>query len=105
MAKLYPFSVQKHAHDIEFRKNRVWNTLRDMESGEVPWDDKKYDVLTAHLEEVQDLLDVILSCRNGRVVYLTGEQIGLAKEIVSWASNTRANTLIENGKHEWLQYC
>ena len=38
MAKLYPFSVQKHAHDIEFRKNRVWNTLRDMESGEVPWD-------------------------------------------------------------------
>lgn len=105
MAKLYPFSVRKHAHDIELRNNRVWNTLRDMESGEIEWDEKKYDTLTAHQEKVQELLDVILSSGNGYVVYLTGEQIGLAKEIVAWASGVRTESLIASGKTEWLQYC
>lgn len=58
--KKYPFSVQKHAHDIEFRKNRVWITLRDMESGDIQWDEKTYDMLQAHMEELEELLDAIL---------------------------------------------
>jgi hypothetical protein len=43
--KLYPFSLQKHAHDIEFRKNRVFNIKCDMESGTVPMDNQKYSSL------------------------------------------------------------
>lgn len=103
--KKYPFSVQKHAHDIEFRKNRVWCYLREMETGDAPWDDKMYDGLQAHLEDLCELLDAVLSSRDGRIAYLTGKQIGLAKDCIAWASGVRANTLIANGKTEWLKYC
>lgn len=39
--KLYPFSVQKHAHSIEFYYNHVKNTLYDMESGETAMEVKE----------------------------------------------------------------
>ena len=103
--KKYPFSVQKHAHDIEFRKNRVWNTLRDMESGDIAWDEKQYDMLLDHLDQLRDLLDAVMNSRDGRIAYLTGKQIALAKDCIAWASGVRANTLIKNGKTEWLPYC
>lgn len=103
--KKYPFSVQKHAHDIEYRKNKVWNTLRDMESGEIPWDDKEYDRLQDLLDQLRGLLDVVQFGGNGYVVYLTGKQIGLAKECVAWASESRANSLIAAGKAQYLKYC
>ena len=103
--KKYPFSVQKHAHDIEFRKNRVWCYLREMETGDAPFDKKMYDGLQAHLEDLVELLDVVMYGGDGRVVYLTGKQIGLAKDCVAWASGVRANALIENSKTEYLKYC
>jgi len=103
--KKYPFSVQKHAHDIEFRKNRVWCYLREMECGETPWDEGMYEGLSAHLQDLRELLDCILFDGDGRIVYLTGKQIGLAKDCIAWASGVRANTLIANGKTEWLKYC
>ena len=103
--KKYPFSVQKHAHDIEFRKNRVWCFIRDMETGDAPWDDKMYDGLRAHLDDLEELLEAVLFGGDGRVAYLTGKQIGLAKDCVAWASGVRANSLIENGKLEYLKYC
>lgn len=103
--KKYPFSVQKHAHDIEFRKNRVWLILREMESGDIPWDERQYDMLQDHMEELEALLDAVLFGGDGRIVYLTGKQIGLAKDCIAWASGVRANSLIEAGKTEWLKYC
>ena len=89
--KKYPFSVQKHAHDIEFRKNRIWCELHDMEMGETPWDEEVYDKGTELLEALRDLLLAILDSRDGRICYLTGPQIGLAKETVLWAAETRAS--------------
>lgn len=105
MEKKYPFSVQKHAHDIEFRMNRVWIILREMEQGDIQWDEKMYDNLTAHMEELQELLDAVMYNGDGRIAYLTGKQIGLAKDCIAWASDVRANTLIKNGKTEYLLYC
>ena len=103
--KKYPFSVQKHAHDIEYRKNKIWIAMRDMESGEIPWDENQYDKMERELDELSDLLDAVLFGGNGRIAYLTGKQIGLAKECVAWASCSRADILIENGKTEYLKYC
>lgn len=103
--KKYPFSVQKHAHDIEFRKNRVFVMIREMEMGETSWDDNMYDGLCAHFDDLTELLEAVLNSRDGRVAYLTGKQIGLAKDCVAWASGVRANSLIAAGKTEWLKYC
>lgn len=104
--KMYPFSVAKHAHDIEFYYNRLYNTMRDMESGEIPWDAKRYDsICDMYYGELKELYEMMFNSRDGRIVYLTGKQIGLAKKIVEWASNTRYETQIANGKYRNLQYC
>lgn len=103
--KTYPFSAPKHAHDVEFYANRIFNTMKDMESGEVPMDisryDKLYDMYYGPLMELRETI-------NGSytpIVHLTGKQIGLAKRIVIWASETRANTQITLGKYQNLKYC
>ena len=105
--KKYPFSTRKHAHDIEFYRNRLYNIMADMESGEIPMDanryDKIYDFYHGELEELYDA--VCYNTRDGIVSYLTGKQIALAKKIVLWASETRANSCIEAGRLDLLQYC
>lgn len=104
--KLYPFSVQKHAHSVELYYNHVKNTLADMESGEIPMNRARYDQLAGFLDEkLRPLYTSMFDSRDGRLVYLTGEQIGLAKKIVAWASERRAASLIRAGNTEYLQYC
>lgn len=104
--KLYPFSVQKHAHSIELCYNHVKNTMADMEAGEIPMDAARYDRLADFLDEqLLPLYMEMFDSRDGRLVYLTGPQIALAKKIVAWASERRAASLIRAGKDEYLQYC
>lgn len=103
--KLYPFSVQKHAHDIEYRKNRLFCEMRDIEMGEIEADTATYNRICDQYEAVTELLEAVMNSRDGRVAYLTGAQIGLAKQCVAWASNRRADSLIKAGKYQYLQYC
>ena len=104
--KTYPFSIQKHAHSIEYYYNHVKNTLAGMEAGDIPMDRARYDRLADFLEdELLPLYTAMFDSRDGRVVYLTGRQIGLARKIVAWASERRAASLIRAGKTEYLQYC
>ena len=89
--KLYPFSAEKHAHDIEFRKNRVANELHDLLNSEGTADGNQIDKMEALLNDLRNLLSVILgTCRDGKIAYLTGPQIALAKESVAWAAEARA---------------
>ena len=105
--KLYPFATRKHAHDIEFYANRLYCIMCDMESGEVPMDsdryDKIYDFYYGKLEELRTAIR--FGTRDGIVSYITGEQIALAKKIVVWASEERANSCIKAGRFDLLQYC
>lgn len=105
MSKLYPFSVQKHAHDIEYRRSRAFCEMRDIESGEVEADEATYEYVVDLYDRLTDLLEAVMNSRDGRIAYLTGPQIGLAKETVLWASNRRAGSLIAAGKTQYLQYC
>ena len=105
--KLYPFSVQKHGHSIEYYRNHLYCTLRSMECGEVPMDEKRYEAIRDMYDSelFNSLYEEMFNSRDGRVVYLTGKQLGLAKKIVMWASESRAKHLIEAGKYDYLQYC
>lgn len=106
MEKIYPFSIAKHAHDIEYYYNHLYNVMRDMESGEIPMDNKRYDKISnLYYGDLRELYEMMFNSRDGRIVYLTGKQIGLAKKIVHWASESRANSLIKAGKTQYLQYC
>lgn len=88
--KLYPFSTVKHAHDIEFRRNRAKNEICDVLSGEIKMSNEEFEKLCELEEALTGLLEAVLNSRDGRVCYLTGEQLGLAKECVLWAGNRRA---------------
>ena len=80
--------------------------MSGMESGEIPMDAAQYDRLADFLErELLPLYTAMFDSRDGRVVYLTGPQIGLAKKIAAWASERRAASLIQAGKTEYLKYC
>lgn len=106
MAKTYFFSVRKHAHDIEFYRNRLFNTMKDMESGEIPMDKKRYDRIYAMYNgPLEDLYNAVcFNTRDGITAQLTGPQIALAQKIVAWAAEQRAGSLIRAGKTQYLQY-
>lgn len=82
--KLYPFSVQKYAHDIEFYKNAIFCELHDAIDSATY--DRLYDLHTKLIELLQ-----AIKGGNGRVAYLTGTQYGLAKDCIVWATERRAN--------------
>ena len=77
--KLYPFSAQKHAHDIEFRRARAFNEFA--QSG---YTDTKLEALIERLDEIRSLM---VGCPT--IVWLSGKQYGLAIESVAWASAER----------------
>lgn len=91
--KLYPFSTAKHAHDIEYRRNRVKNELCDYFEGELELCDAEFEKLCELEKALTELLQAVLNSRDGRVCYLTGKQIGLAKECVVWAESRRASAI------------
>lgn len=91
VSKLYPFSLQKHGHDIEFYKNRLFNVIHDLRMGDGNL--SRIERLEAEYEEVTELLLAVNNSRDGVVSYLTGPQIAKAKEVVFWASEQRAATM------------
>lgn len=96
--KLYPFSVKKSAHDIEFYRNRLFCEIHDAECGDIKVDIDGLKKLDKHYEEVTEILKAVLDSKDGKVVYLTGPQIGLAKKISVWANEERISKFVVNGK-------
>ena len=99
--KLYPFSFQKHGHDLEFRINRLYLSLRDMETHETAWDEAAYDQMVS---EKGDLEEALAYC-DGPVSFIPGRLYGTVKDAVAWAGSTRADTAIEHGRYRDLMYC
>ena len=82
--KLYPFSTAKHAHDIEYYVNTLWNKVYDLDDN-----DEEYYKLMKEIVKVNELR-TIMSGACGRPVWFTGKQIAFAKQICGWASGRRA---------------
>ena len=105
MTKTYPFSISKHGHDIEFYHNRLFCVMSDMESGEIPMDAARYDkIYDMYYGPLAELMEAIHGSHSP-IAQLTGSQIGLAKKIVFWASETRAASCIARGRTDLLKYC
>ena len=81
--------------------------MRGMESGEIPMDEKRYDrIYNMYTGKLEDLYNAVcFNTNDGNISWLTGEQIALAKRIVIWASETRAQSCIEAGRMDLLKYC
>ena len=84
--KRYPFNLQKHAHDIEFRRNRAKNELYTKQMNGVLKDgeEEKYEQL------IEDLGNITLYFPDNKgIIWLTGKEYGLANESVGWAESMR----------------
>ena len=85
--KKYPFSIRKHGHDLEFRMNRCFCLMHDMEMGEIPMDEKLYDEMEQLRENIQEIL--LYYVNNQGIAFLPGKLLGIAKESVLWAGIQR----------------
>lgn len=83
--KLYPaFNTEKHAHDIEFRYNRVSIELHD---AAVSSEATARDI--ERLEKLHDDLSEILHWVSYPLTYLPYNLYLVAKESIAWAGMTR----------------
>jgi len=84
MEKLYWFSTKQHAHDVEFRCNRVYNNICGMENKGKKVPDSMY--------RLHDDLEAILCYMAGscdRPVQLPGRLYAIARDSVAWANSVR----------------
>ena len=81
--KLYPaFNTEAHAHDIEYRRNKLSNEMVDLR-----------DELTAdemeQMEKLEDQLTEILERITFPMTYLPWELYCVARDTIGWAATMR----------------
>ena len=81
--KLYPFSMKKYGHDIEYAYNFLRNVYDEMLVGEKEWDDNTY----YSFESIRDIYSRAISAP---VFWATGKEIGNLKRWALWAESRRA---------------
>lgn len=79
--KKYPFSAQKHAHDIDM----AYNACRARITPGGPNDPEDID----RFNRVLDLYTEIIDSSNGKVAWISGKNYALANQIIAWAAERR----------------
>lgn len=98
--KLYPFSTEKNQHNFGLIHDICFNTMYDMESGEVPMDKAEYE----RLSDLKDRAERFF-CLPLPIAWLPWEEYRDAKEIAQMAILHRQNACIENGRPDLVAYC
>lgn len=86
--KCYPaFRTETHAHDIEYRRNKVMNELDDAHYGmcEITPEYEEY------LEGLEEKLTDILMRISFPITYLPWELYQIARETIGWAGEARSS--------------
>ena len=84
MEKMYWFSTKKHAHDIEYRRNRCFNEVGQLEYENKPVP-KELRKLLEDLEEIRGYL----AGMGNYPVQLPARLYGVAMDAVGWAAAAR----------------
>ena len=98
--KLYPFNTAANQHNFMLVSNVAFNRIRDMENGEVQWND-------AEIERLEDLKRKADECFEWPLptAWRPWNEIQEAKQLVVLAVEHRVNANIAAGNTAWLQYC
>ena len=96
--KLYPFSADKHAHDIEFVANRTFNLAQDALSDKRDEDYDRYIELHNTADEVS--LAVQSGMINYKVAMLDGKTWAKANELVATAQAIRDGIINQYDNYE-----
>ena len=98
--KMYPFSTIKNQHNFELINNICFNTMHDMQSGEIPWDDAEYDRLEGMKKKAEEFF-----CLPLPIAWLTWDDWKEAKELSEMAILHRQDACIANGRPDLVTYC
>lgn len=98
--KLYPFSTEKNQHNFMLVANICYNTMYDMQTGEIPFDKEKY----LRFDDLREKADKYF-CYQLPVAWVTWEDLKEMKEISAMAVNHRMNACEKAGRYDLLKYC
>ena len=84
MAKVYPFSMKKHAHELDLVSHLLAINFTYNDNAPA----KLRDWANETRMHIADILALGIGCKP--IVYLTGEQIALTKSCIFWADEFRA---------------
>ena len=105
--KLYPFNMERNAHNFELIYNVCSNRMDDMVFGEVTYDEAEYRFLEELKNRADKCRDLTLTRRTSyiEIVWLPWDEWKECKEISELAVQHRQNKCIESGRLDLLQYC
>lgn len=98
--KLYPFSTEKNQHNFMLIANICANTMRDMDNGDIEYNEAEYD----RLYDLKDKADKYFGYPLP-VAWVTWEEHQEMKQLSFLASEHRANVCIEHGRLDLIKYC
>ena len=98
--KLYPFNTMKNQHNFDLICNICFNTMHDMDHGEVPYDADEYARLEALKEDAERFF-----CLDLPVAWLPWEDWKRAKELSDMAILHRQDACIAAGRPDLVTYC
>lgn len=98
--KLYPFSTIKNQHNFELVNNICYNTMWDMNHGEIDYNAAEYDRLEAMREKAERFF-----CLPLPVAWLPYEDWKDANELANMAIMHRQDACIAAGRPELVALC
>lgn len=98
--KLYPFSTEKNQHNFMLVANICANTMYDMMSGEIKYDNDEY----IRLDDLKDKADKYF-CYPLPVAWVPWEDLKEMKELAAMAVNHRMDACERAGRYDLLKYC
>lgn len=99
-SKLYPFNTWKNQHNFGLIRNICFNTIHDMYSGEIKYDDAEIERLEAIEEKASRFFGLELP-----MAWLPWDEWKDAKELSEMATLHRQDRCIENGRPDLVTYC
>jgi len=85
--KRYPFSLRKHAHDLEYRRNKAKNEMYDKDANGTLTESER-DAYENLIDDLARIISLYFPDSRG-VVWLSGKEWALAHESVLWAESMR----------------
>ena len=98
--KLYPLNTYANQHNFYLIYNICFNTMSDMECGDIPYDSNEYDKLEQRRDRAGYFATLPLP-----TAWLPYDEWVEAKEMYTAAVIHRGNACIENGRPDLVTYC
>ena len=100
VTKLYPFGTMKHQHNFDLIHSISFNEMHDMDSGEIPYDQERYEWLQKRKEDAERFF-----CLPMPIAWISWKDWQRANELAQDAICHRQDACVANGRYDLITYC